>query len=93
MYDNGGRISVDYVNENPQSEALLPLFANLQKRISDVISTGNPFTMPSNSYYWSVTEYGSYSAWNVGFGSGGVSNYYKYSGYVVRPVAAFTFTL
>ena len=84
---------MDYVNENPQSEALLPLFANLQKRISDVISTGNPFTMPSNSGYWSVTEYGSDYAWNVNFGSGIVYTGYKYGGYVVRPVAAFTFTL
>lgn len=93
-WDNGGRISVDYANENPDNEALLPLFANLQKRINAVQNAGTPFVMPTNSYYWSCTEFNSSIAWCVGFGSGLVDINYKYNThYVVRPVAAFTFEL
>ena len=47
---------------------------------------GEPF---SDSYYWSVTEYSSSSAWLVNFSNGGVYNGYKYYGNVVRPVVAF----
>lgn len=92
-WENGGRISVNYANENPQSEALLPLFANLQKRINAVQNAGTPFVMPTNSSYWSCTEYNSTSAWYVSFISGYVTSHYKYNSYVVRPVAAFTFEL
>lgn len=93
-YENGGRITVENANDNPQSEALTPLFANLLKRITDKVSAANsPFTMPSNSSYWSATEYTSTYAWNVNFGSGYVSYYYKYYGTVARAVAAFTFNL
>ena len=92
-YEDGGRISVDSANENPQSEALLPLFANLQKRINAVQNTSTPFTMPTNSYYWSCTELSSSFAWLVYFYSGAVYNYHKYYSNVVRPVAAFTFEL
>ena len=48
---------------------------------------GNPLRMDSN--YWSVTESSSGYAWNVNFGNGYVSNYYKGGGGSVRPVAAF----
>ena len=91
-YDNGGRISVDYANDAPESEALTPLFANLLQRIRRVTST-NPFTMPTNSYYWSSAECLTIYAWLVGFGSGYVTYTYKYSSIVVRPVAVFRFTL
>ena len=92
-YNNNGRISVDYADEAPESEATTPLFANLMKRIQAVTST-TPFLFPTNSYYWSSTECNTSGAWNVYFGSGNVGNYYKYgTGYVVRPVAVFRFTL
>lgn len=51
------------------------------------IAGGKPLCM--NSYYWSVTEYGSGGAWTVYFGVGTVTTYYKSYGNSVRPVAAF----
>ena len=48
---------------------------------------GNPLRMDSN--YWSVTEYYSYGAWFVHFGSGFVHTNGKSYGHSVRPVAAF----
>jgi hypothetical protein len=84
---------VDYANETPESEAVTPLFANLMKRIQAVTST-TPFLFPTNSIYWSSTEYSTNTAWYVHFGSGGVSNNGKYNtNVVVRPVAVFRFTL
>lgn len=90
-YESGGRCTADKANENPESEALLPLFANILARIAKA-TTGSPFAIPTNSYYWSVTEYSSLSAWYVYFYSG-VYGTYKYGSGVVRPVAAFTFNL
>jgi len=95
-YANGGRCVASNANENPDSEALLPLFANLLKRIDDAGVTTTPFTIPSNSNYWSVTEYSSINAWGVSFNDGGVSTYSisgKSNCNVVRPVAAFTYNL
>ena len=91
----GGSCKAEYANENPESEAQLPLFANILARIALVQSAGSPFAMPTNSNYWSVTEYGSNGAWGVNFGNGSVTYYggYKYNGHSVRPVAAFTFNL
>ena len=92
-YSNGGRISVDYANETPESEAVTPLFANLMKRIQAVTST-TPFLFPTNSYYWSSTENSTTVAWTVNFGSGLVNNTSKHNtSNVVRPVAVFRFTL
>lgn len=92
-YANGGRISEEYADEAPESEALTPLFANLLKRIRRVTTT-NPFTMPTNSYYWSSTECNTDNAWIVYFNNGNVSGNYKYyTYYVVRPVAVFRFHL
>lgn len=91
-YENGGRISVNYANETPESEALLPLFANLLQRIRRVTNT-NPFTMPTNSNYWSSTEFSSTGAWIVTGNSGYVNSNTKYGSYVARPVAVFRFHL
>ena len=90
---SGGSCKAEYANENPESEAQLPLFANILARIALVQSAGSPFAMPTKSYYWSVAEYNSYFAWYVGFGSGIVNGSGKYNGNSVRPVAAFTFNL
>jgi len=92
-YENGGRCTVANANENPDSEALLPLFANLLKRIADAGVSTTPFNIPTNSYYWSVTEHGSGYAWGVYFNSGFVFNYGKSGSLVVRPVAAFVYDI
>ena len=42
-----------------------------------------------SGWAWSSTEYSTYNAWNVSFGSGNVDNNTKYgTTFVVRPVAA-----
>ena len=94
-YDSGGRCTASNANENPDSEALLPLFANILKRVADAGVSTTPFNIPTNSNYWSVTEYGSNSAWYVIFNTGYVYTYLnlKYNGYVVRPVAAFVYDI
>ena len=91
-YENGGRINVNYADFAPESEALTPLFANLLKKIREVTNT-DPFTMPTNSNYWSSTELSTYGAWGVGFNSGSATSYNRYGTYVVRPVAVFRFHL
>lgn len=92
-YENGGRLSENYADEAPESEALTPLFANLLKRIRRVTNT-NPFTFPTNSSYWSSTELSTTSAWYVYFNSGFVNGNSKSNTiYVVRPVAVFRFHL
>ena len=93
-YANGGRCTAANANEAPESEALMPLFANLLARIARVPQAGTPFAIPDgNSGYWSVTEGNSYTAWFVYFSNGYVSYTSKCNGLVVRPVVAFTFNL
>lgn len=87
-YENGGRLSADNFNESPDTEARTPLFANALKRMG---GTSRGFTMPSNSYYWSSTEYNSGNAWLVIFRSGYVYSNFKYGSTVARGVAAFTY--
>lgn len=92
-YENGGRCVAANANEAPDSEALLPLFANILKRVADAGVTTTPFNIPTNSLYWSVTEPNSTTAGYVHFGSGHVTYGSKYSSLVVRPVAAFTYDI
>jgi hypothetical protein len=68
--------------------AVLEVMCFWQDRINEAIkfAGGNP--MPG-SYHWSSTEYYRCTARYVYFGNGFAYNYYKYFGYVVRPVAAF----
>ena len=91
--EKGGVVSASNANESPESEALLPLFANILKRVADAGVAGQPFVMPTASSYWSVSEYNSSNAWGVHFYSGYVPYGNKYNGGVVRPVAAFNWTL
>lgn len=90
--EKGGVVSANYANESPDSEALLPLFANILARIAAAGVAGTPFVMPSASYCWSASEYSS-NAWYVGFYSGYVGTFGKCYGVVVRPVAAFNWEL
>ena len=88
---NGGKISADYANDNPPTVARTPLFANIMKKTQGKVVT---FAYPVNASYWSATEYYSGTAWFVLFGSGYIGTYgSKYNSYVVRPVAAFTYTV
>ena len=63
------------------------------KRVRDVNAGANPFALHSASWYWSSAEGSRNGSWYVGFSSGYTGNYYKYYGYRVRAVAAFTFKL
>jgi hypothetical protein len=92
-YENGGRCTVANANETPDSEALLPLFANILKRVADAGVSTTPFNIPTNSYYLSVTEYSSFSAWVLLFFNGFVGYNTKFFSFVVRPVAAFTYNI
>ena len=92
-YENGGRCVKENYNFEPDNEALLPLFANILKRVADAGVTTTPFNIPTNSYYWSVAEGGSNGAWYVYFSNGTVYGNSKYYSYVVRPVAAFTYDI
>ena len=88
IYEAGGRVSADYANEAPQTEARTPLFANVLKRMG---GTNKGFTMPANSIYWSSTEYNRINAWYVSFNSGYVYSNTKVNQFVTRAVAAFTY--
>lgn len=71
--------------ENDETkEAMLALFSNAMAR-------GRSVSVSSSSIHWSSTEYGRYNARYVSFNSGNATYTTKYSGYVVRPVAAFIF--
>ena len=85
--------TADYADEHPSSEARMPLFANMLKRVRDINAGANPFALHSASWYWSSTESSRYGSWYVGFSSGGTSNIGKCYGYRARAVAAFTFKL
>jgi hypothetical protein len=96
--DSGTPIA-DYSDENnanraPEpTEARKPIYANALKRSADK-GLPCPISMPSQSHSWSSTELSGNYAWIVYF-SNGLVYYYctKYTSYVVRPVAAFTFEL
>ena len=85
-------ISATYANEDPTSEALLPLFANMLKRIADAGGAIH-FNQLQNGNHWSVTEYNQISAWFINFSNGYVTSNLKSTFYVVRPVVAFNFHL
>ena len=85
--------TADYADEHPSSEARMPLFANMLKRVRDINAGANPFALHSASWYWSSTEYSRNGSWYVGFSSGNTGNSAKYGGGRARAVAAFTFKL
>ena len=92
---NNALPSITYANEdNTVANADYPLMANVIKRYTDAGLNTAVLKLGSNSGYWSVTETISFGAWYVIFGDGNVNpgNYAKPGGFVVRPVAAFTYT-
>jgi len=89
-----GSISVNYADETITTEANTPLFANTMQRIADKSAGGvSPFVYPTNSYFWSSTEYSSGGAWVCNFYSGIFGGYSKCYQLLARPVAAFTFAV
>lgn len=82
-YNTSAVASSAYADEN-LLEAMLPVFANAIARNRTV-----PVSYSSN--HWSSTESNRYFARGVHFSNGYANTYLKYNGYVVRPVAAFTF--
>ena len=71
----------------PAKDELKKLFDN-RKYFSDLAQRfgGKPF---EESGYWSSSEYGSTTAWGIGFGNGFCGTGGKTCRYRVRPVAAF----
>ena len=65
-------------------EAQKPLFAN-------AIARGRSIPISSGSAHWCSTEYGRYFARTVNFSNGAAGSTFKSLGFVVRPVAVFTF--
>lgn len=70
------------------NEARTPIIANANKK------SGRTVLSFTDSWYWSSSEYGAWSSWNVYFDSGPVNGWHgKYNDYYVRPCTAFIFSL
>ena len=92
-WKNNTAASIDYANEQPESEATTPIFANLLKRAKDK-SAACPVTMMSQSAdYWASAEYGRFSAWSVNSVDGSTYGVIKSGSFTVRAAVAFTFNL
>jgi hypothetical protein len=91
----GSTPNASYANENQENVENddYPLMANILKRLADVGETPTKFNFWSNSGFWSASEYGTTNAYYIGFQSGSVFTYNKYSSSVARAVTAFTYTL
>ena len=96
-WKNNTAASIDYANEQPESEATTPIFANLLKRAKDK-SAACPVTMMSqNANYWASTESSRNHAWYVyssdGYTVGLAYGNLKCNSLTVRAAVAFTFNL
>ena len=92
-WKNNTAASIDYANEQAESEATTPIFANLLKRAKDK-SAACPVTMMSqNAHYWASTEYHRNDAWLVYSYDGGTFGNGKCYSFSVRAAVAFTFNL
>lgn len=92
-WNNYTDASIDYANEQPESEATTPIFANMLKRSKDK-SAACPVTMMSlSANYWASTEGSRSSAWVVHSGDGDTSGRFKCYSFTVRAAVAFTFNL
>ena len=92
-WKNNTAASIDYANEQPESEATTPIFSNLLKRAKDQ-SVACPVAMMSQSaHYWASTECNRYNAWYVYSIDGFTIGTYKYGSFTVRAAVAFTFSL
>ena len=91
----GSTPNASYANENQENVGNddYPLMANILKRLADVGETPTKFNFWGNSNFWSASEVNTTFAYYVGFQSGSVNYYNKYTSYVARAVTAFTYTL
>lgn len=92
-WKNNTNASIDYANEQPESEATTPIFANLLKRAKDKSAVCPVVMMYQSAYYWASTEYSRYYVWNVSFNGGDTNGYGKFNSLIVRAAVAFTFSL
>ncbi|MFW5502897.1 MAG: hypothetical protein ACOCO5_06450, partial [Segatella copri] len=92
-WNNGTDASIDYANEQPESEATTPIFANLLKRAKDKSAACPVAMMSQSAYYWASTEYHRYGAWIVLSRDGDTNGTGKCYILVVRAAVAFTFSL
>ena len=92
-WKNNTAASIDYANEQPESEATTPIFANLLKRSKDK-SAACPVTMMSQSAnYWASAEFSRDDAWDVYSGDGFTYGSFRCGSWSVRAAVAFTFNL
>ena len=92
-WKNNTAASIDYANEQPESEATTPIFANLMKRAKDK-SAACPVTMMSPSAFcWASAENSRGGAWLVHSGGGYAYGVSKCGSFTVRAAVAFTFNL
>ena len=92
-WKNNTAASIDYANEQPESEATTPIFANLLKRAKDK-SAACPVTMMSPAAYYLASSEGNRNiAWGVGSNAGYTIGNGKYDSLAVRAAVAFTFNL
>ena len=86
-------VSATYANENPENEALLPLFSNLLARVQKVQGASNAFIMPTAAVHWSSSEYFANGSWYVYFQSGTAYYTGKCNSLSCRPFSAFIFKI
>lgn len=92
-WKNKTAASIDYANEQAESEATTPVFANLLKRAKDKSAVCPVAMMSQSMYYLTSTENSRYSAWRIGFNNGLTYGDSKYLSLIVRAAVAFTFNI
>ncbi|MDY4842824.1 MAG: hypothetical protein SO154_01960, partial [Prevotella sp.] len=92
-WKNNTAASIDYANEQPESEATTPIFANLLKRAKDKSAACPVAMMSQSAYYWTSTESSRNYAWSVNSNVGSAYGFGKYGSLSVRAAVAFTFSI
>ena len=92
-WQNNTAASIDYANEQSESEATTPIFANLLKRAKDKSAACPVAMMSQSARYWASTEHDRNIAWPVYSGVGGTNGLSKCYSFIVRAAVAFTFSL
>ena len=86
---DGKRKCEEEFAQMPNLRQLDAIYKNKEVLNKAFIAAGGE-ALDGEAYYWSSTEYGSYSAWELRMSDGGRDWSTKdYNGYYVRPVLAF----